>query len=144
VIVLDTTVLVYAVGDEHPLREPSRKLVEAITAGRVRATTSAEVVQEFAHVRSQRRGRVNAVSLARYFAELLSPLVAVIGSDLQEALELFQRHERLGAFDALLAAAAVRAGAEGLVSGDAAFGEVAALQFIPLGSRELDELLASS
>ena len=140
-IVLDTTVLVYAVGDEHPLREPSRRLVEAITGGRVRATTSVEVVQEFAHIRAQRRGRPNAVSLARYFAELLSPLIPVIGPDLEKGLQLFQRHERLGAFDALLAAATLRADADGFVSGDAAFGEISALPFVPLGSRELDALL---
>jgi predicted nucleic acid-binding protein len=141
VIVLDTTVLVYSVGDEHPLREPSRELIEAITAGRVRATTSVEVVQEFAHVRAQRRGRGNAVSLARYFAELLSPLMPVIGSDLEKALQLFQRHERLGAFDALLAAAALRAGADGFVSGDSAFGGISALPFVALGSSDLEELL---
>jgi predicted nucleic acid-binding protein len=142
VIVVDTTVLVYAVGEEHPLREPSRKLVEAITGGRVRATTSVEVVQEFAHVRSQRRGRANAVSVARYFADLLSPLMPVIGPDLERGLQLFQRHERLGAFDALLAAATLRAGVDSFVSGDAAFGEISGLPFVALGSPELDALLA--
>jgi predicted nucleic acid-binding protein len=141
VIVLDTTVLVYAVGEKHPLREPSRMLVEAITDGRVRATTSVEVVQEFAHVRAQRRERRNAVSLARFFAELLSPLLSVTGSDLERGLQLFQRHERVGAFDALLAAAAIRAGAESFVSGDTAFGEISALPFVALGSPELDTLL---
>jgi predicted nucleic acid-binding protein len=34
-IVLDTTVLVYAKGQDHPLREPCRALVEAIAAGNV-------------------------------------------------------------------------------------------------------------
>ena len=32
-IVLDTTVLVYATGAEHPLRSPCRALIEAVTAG---------------------------------------------------------------------------------------------------------------
>ena len=36
-MVLDTTVLVYAVGAEHRFRTPTRRLVEAISAGRVRA-----------------------------------------------------------------------------------------------------------
>ena len=52
-IVLDTTALVYAVGGEHPMREPSRRLVEAIAAGRIEATTTVEVIQEFVHVRAR-------------------------------------------------------------------------------------------
>ena len=123
-IVLDTSVLVYAVGDEHPLRTPSRRLVETVAAGRIRATTTVEVIQEFAHVRAQRRPRADAAMVARRFADLLSPLLSIVPTDLDKGLELFQKHERLGAFDALLASAALRTGADGLVSGDAAFEEV--------------------
>ena len=55
-IVLDTHVLAYAVGAEHPLRAPSRSVVAAIEAGTLRATTTVGVVQEFAHVRARRMG----------------------------------------------------------------------------------------
>lgn len=44
-IVLDTTVLVYAKGAEHPLRDPCRDLVAAIADERIAATTTAEVIQ---------------------------------------------------------------------------------------------------
>ena len=44
-IILDTTVLVYAVGEDHPLREPSRTIVSAIADGRLEATTTVEVVK---------------------------------------------------------------------------------------------------
>jgi uncharacterized protein len=141
VIVLDTSVLVHAVGDEHPLREPSRRVTQAIADGLVRATTTVEVIQEFAHVRAQRRPRSDAVTLARQFAELLGPLVPVIASDLEKALQLFQRYEALGAFNALLAAAALRAESDALVSGDSAFGRVPGLRFVSLGSAELDSLI---
>jgi predicted nucleic acid-binding protein len=142
VIVLDTSVLVYAVSDDHPLRTPSRRVVEAVAAGRIRATTTVEVVQEFANVRTQRRPRADAAALARRFAELLGPLLPVVPEDLDKGLELFQKHERLGAFDALLAAATLRTRADGLVSGDAAFEEVPGLRYLGLGAPELDELLA--
>nr|MBA2294907.1 VapC toxin family PIN domain ribonuclease [Actinomycetota bacterium] len=45
-IVLDTTVLVYAVGDDHQLREPARAIVAAVESGDVQATTTVEAVQE--------------------------------------------------------------------------------------------------
>src|SRR5579871_5895007 len=48
-ILLDTTVLSYAVGDEHPLRDPCRSLLTAHGDGHIEATTTIEVVQEFTH-----------------------------------------------------------------------------------------------
>lgn len=49
---LDTTILVYAKGADHPLRDPCRRLIAAIEEGRVLATTTSEVIQEFVHVRA--------------------------------------------------------------------------------------------
>ena len=43
-IVLDTTVLVYSVGSDHPLRAPCRSLIEAIGDGEIAATTTVEVI----------------------------------------------------------------------------------------------------
>lgn len=82
------------------------------------------------------------MTLARSFAELLGPLVEIQADDLQAGLELFQRHEQLGAFDAVLAAVALGRDAEALLSADAAFGSVGKLRFVALGSPELDDLLA--
>ena len=122
-IVLDTTVLVYAVGTAHPLRDPCRDLLGAIAAGRLAAATTVEVLQEFTHVRARRRGREDAAALARDYLDLLAPLLVVGEDDLQEGLRLYARSDRLGAFDAVLAATAARANATALVSADAAFAE---------------------
>lgn len=129
-IVVDTTVLVYAVGIDHPLRDPCRDLVAAIGDGRARATTTPEVVQEFAHVRSRRRGHSDAAALAEDFARLLSPLMVVDEDDLHDGLSLFGEHDGLGAFDAVLAAASMRRGADALVSADRAFGEIPHLAYV--------------
>jgi predicted nucleic acid-binding protein len=141
VIVLDTTVLAYAVGGEHPLREPGRRLVAAIEAGQVRATTTTGVVQEFAHVRARRVGRADAAAVARHWAALLAPLLFSTTDDLDLGLELFERHESLGSFDAVLAATAVRAEAHALVSADRAFAGVAGLRHVDLASPELERQL---
>jgi hypothetical protein len=50
-IVLDTTVLVYAKGADHPLRDPCRSLIAAVADGAIQATTSIEVIQEAARWR---------------------------------------------------------------------------------------------
>lgn len=124
-IVLDTTVLVYAKAAHHPLRNPCRELIAAVADGATEATTSAEVIQEFVHVRARRRPRTDAAGLGRDYTELLAPLLPITADDLERGLSWFERHEQLGAFDAVLAAAATASGATALVSADGAFASLA-------------------
>lgn len=107
-ILVDTTVLVYAVGTEHPLRDPCRDFVRLVGEGVVAATTTVEVVQEFVHVRARLRGRADAADRARELIALFAPLVRPDHHDLERGLALFAADERLGAFDAVLAAVAIR------------------------------------
>jgi predicted nucleic acid-binding protein len=123
VIVLDTTVLVYAKGADHPLRDPCRRLIAAIAGRQIEATTTVEVVQEFVHVRARRRDRADAALLGSDYIELLAPLLPVTAEHLRRGLSLFEGTQRLGAFDAVLTAAALDAGASALVSADTAFAE---------------------
>ena len=129
-IFLDTTVLVYAKGADHELREPCRTLIAAIAAADIAATTSTEVIQEFVHVRARRRGRADAAALGRDYASLLAPLVSVSTETLHAGLSLFASDEQLGAFDAVLAATAIAVGATALVSADAAFAAVAGIDHV--------------
>jgi predicted nucleic acid-binding protein len=142
VILLDASVLAYAVGAEHPLRDPSRRIVEAVESGALAATTTAGVIQGFVSVRSRRRPRGDAVSLGRDFATLLSPLVSVESRDLDLGLRIFERSGQLGPFDAVLAAVAINRDAEALVSSDRGFRGVRDLRHVDLGGPEFDELLA--
>jgi uncharacterized protein len=124
VILLDTTVLVYAKGQDHALREPCRELIQAIAERRIEATTTVEVVQEFVHVRARHRDRSDAAALGRDYAELLSPLLNVTAQDLTNGLALFERTQDLGAFDAVLAASVARNGISAVVSADRGFARV--------------------
>jgi predicted nucleic acid-binding protein len=124
VILLDTTVLVYAKGLDHPLRDPCRELIEAVASRRIEATSTVEVIQEFVHVRARRRDRSDAASLGRDYAELLSPLLSPTIDDLDAGLALFEHTQALGAFDAVLAACAARAGVSAIVSADVGFADL--------------------
>ena len=140
-IVLDTTVLVYAVGVEHPLRDPCRAVIEATSDGVLAATTTVEVIQEFAHVRSRRRGRADAARVATAYSELLAPLLVVDADDLRAGLDLFDQAKDLGAFDCVLAAVAVGRGAGALVSADGAFGGVEGLRHVDPLTADLLQVL---
>jgi len=140
--ILDTTVLVYAKGSEHPFREPCRQLIAAVAEGSVQATTTVEAIQEFVHVRARRRDRADAAALGRDYADLLSPLLTIGTEDLERGLALYERSEGLGAFDAVLAAAAEAAGARALVSADTGFAELRTLQHIVPDAAGLQRLKA--
>jgi predicted nucleic acid-binding protein len=123
------------------LRDPCRELIAAIADRRVEASTTVEVIQEFAHVRAQRRDRADAAALASDYADLLSPLLSATGEHLRHGLSLFERNRNLGAFDAVLAAIALDSGSEALVSADAAFAGVEALPHITPDAAGIAKLL---
>jgi uncharacterized protein len=139
-IVLDTTVFAYAAGSDHPLREPCRHLMDAHAQGIVAATTTIEVVQEFAHVHARRQPRSAAVLRARELLVAVNLLETRV-VDLNLGLELFEQYPALGAFDAVLAAVALNRGAEALVSADRGFGQVAGLNWIGPATTDLVRLL---
>ena len=118
-ILVDTTCLVYAVGDDHDRRASARALIDAALRGSVTARTTSQVIMEFAHVRGRRRNRQDAASLARDFSDLLGPLEPTTAPDVSTAVTLWQDNPQIGTFDALLLAVAVRTGAEAIVSEDA-------------------------
>ncbi|MQA15771.1 MAG: PIN domain-containing protein [Pseudonocardiaceae bacterium] len=140
-IVLDTTVLLYAVGTEHELREPCRRLLAA--PRRFALTTTSGVIQEFVHVRSRRRSRSDAVALGRSYLTLLRPLLDVPEHAVADALSLLEEHGSLGAFDAVLAAASQRVGCRAVVTADRAFAEIDDLPVVFPAEVGVAELLRS-
>lgn len=128
-MLLDTTVLVYAVGGEHRFREPCRRLVAAVDARAIVARTTVEVLQEFVHVRSQRRDRADAVARARSYLTLFGPLLVTDEMHLVEALAIFRSSPTVGMFDALLASVAIATGAP-LVSADRGFAVIPGLEHV--------------
>jgi len=75
-VILDTTILAYAVGDAHPLQEGSTRVLAAHRDGSLRATTTAEVIQAFAHIYARRRTREEPARLAGFYLDALDPVTA--------------------------------------------------------------------
>lgn len=128
-IVLDTTVLAFARGAEHPLKDPSVALLERVAMGELTATTTVEVVQEFAHVHARRgRGPAAAAAQARLLHRILTPLVTPTEDDLDVGLAIYAMGQ-VGCFDAVLAATARRLEAT-LVSADRGFATIDGLSYV--------------
>lgn len=137
---LDTNVFLYALGGPSPYREPCRRILELLATGALEGEVSTDLVQEFLHVRQRRIGDRHAAAEAARLVAILVALHDVTASELTRALALFQRHEQLGARDAMFAAIALNRGLETIVTADRGFDGIAGLRRIdPLD----DEALAS-
>ncbi len=101
--------------------------MEAVVAKSVEATTTPEVIQEFAHVRARRTGRAVAVAEALDLFGALDPLLTIDAASLTVGLRLYAETPVIGSFDAVLAAAAITLAADGLVSADRGFADIKGL-----------------
>lgn len=142
VAVLDTNVLIYVVGGDDHLRLPARRLIRHIADGEIRATTTHQVIQEFAHVFARRRDRTEAVRVARSYVDLLRPLLTTSEDDLRLGLAWWRDLPGLGAFDAVLAAAcADSATTRVLVTADRGIVDSGAVPSVALDDPQLWERL---
>jgi len=132
-LLVDTSVLVYASGTDHPLREPAIRLLRDITAQQTQATTTPEVLREYSHVRGKHLDRPSTLAQAERLAGLLAPLTVVGQQDVLGALHLWSKTPAIGAFDAVLASIAL-ARDWSVVSSDRGFGSVAGLTWVDLAA----------
>ena len=125
-IFVDTNVIVYAVGSEHPLLAPSVQFFREIRRNATPLVISSEVLQELLHV-YQRVGRVSqwddALALLYFFSVDIQTLTA---EDVMNARLLHDRFPDLQARDLCYLAVSQRVGASSLKTFDRRLGLAAA------------------
>lgn len=126
-VLVDTAVFAYALGAQHPYREPCRSIVAGAARRILRLEASADMLQELAHVRLRRTGdRAVAADDARDAAALCE-LHEVRPDDALRALALFRDSPALSARDAVFAAIAIGRGIPALLSPDRDFDSIPGL-----------------
>ena len=127
---LDTNIFVYAVGNPHPLQEVVWRFFAESSDQGVPLCTSAEVLQELAHIylRVGRRGSFDAaISLLARFDIEVWPLEQ---EDVALARQLHEQHPNLSARDLCHLASCQRRGATEMMTFDGdlavAFGDAPA------------------
>ena len=126
----DTSIFVYALGAEHPYREPCREIVRKAAAGDLQGEASADLLQELTHQRARRTGdRLGAAKAARNVAAL-AWWHPVEPNDVQRGIDLFEMHKELNARDAVFAALAINRGIDAILATDRAFDEIDGLERI--------------
>jgi predicted nucleic acid-binding protein len=120
-ILVDTNVILYAIGGPHTYAEPCRQMVALAGEGRFEMEAPTDLVQEVLHHRARRLGdRRQAATEARAAAGLCR-LHAVEPLDAGYAAELFADSDRLSARDAVFVAVALRHDLDVILSADGDF-----------------------
>lgn len=123
-ILVDSNVLMYAGGAEHPNKRPALAFLKRCASGELEAAVDAEVLQEIMHrYRALNRwpeGRA-VYELAR---ELFPEVLAVTGQVMDEAKKLADYDPALSARDAVHAAVVVTYRLEGICTFDPDFDRI--------------------
>jgi uncharacterized protein len=90
-VFVDSNIPMYVAGREHPLREPSRRVLARVQAGELEGCTSTEVLQEVLYRYVGLRRPDLAVEVYDLFVGLCSTVFPVTLADTDRARDLVRR-----------------------------------------------------
>jgi Predicted nucleic acid-binding protein, contains PIN domain len=129
-VFIDTAVIIYAAGGDHPLRDPCGRIIAGIGDGDIDAVTSAEVIQEILHrhlsVRRSKVARAQAIEALDLFA----PVLPITHALMRRVPDLALRYPSLDARDLVHVATCIHEGITKIISPDRGFDQVAEVRRI--------------
>lgn len=127
---IDTAIIMYAAGGEHPLRAPSRNILQRIGDGDLDGVVSVEVIQEIVH-RFTRIGRSGIGQAQAIEAmDLFAPVLPITHALMRRVPELAARYPRLDSRGVVHVATCIHEGISEMISPDLAFDQVAEVRRI--------------
>jgi hypothetical protein len=127
---VDTAIPMYAAGGDHPLRDPSLRILRLVREGDLDAVTSTEVVQEVAHRFLAIRRPEIASQLALDVLDLFAPVLPITHALMRRVPDLARKYPSLSARDLVHVATCIHEGISEIVSPDRAFDQVAEIRRI--------------
>ena len=125
---IDTNIIIYAVGRPHPYKEPCAHLLRDASTDAGAYTIDAEVLQELLHVYTMRAERSQALQVFDRSLRLFPDPLPIGRSELVRARDLMEQHTHLSSRDALHAAVVMTNDLEGIVTTDQGFRMVLGLE----------------
>jgi uncharacterized protein len=130
IVFIDTSVVMYAAGGDHPLRDPCQRIIEGISDGSIDGVTSAEVVQEILHRFLAIGRQEEGATLAERTQDLMAPVLPITHALMRRVPLLAGRYPSLAARDLVHVATCLHEGITEIVSTDRGFDQVAELRRI--------------
>lgn len=120
-VFVDTAVIMYAGGRDHPLRAPCQLLLRRIADQRLDAVTSVEVIQEILHRFTALRLPDIGAAMARDALDLFAPVLPVTHAVMRRMPDLVAHYPALAARDLVHAATCLHEGISEIVTPDEGF-----------------------
>jgi len=92
-IFIDTSIIMYAAGKEHPNKEPSVELLKLVAIGEVEAVINVEVIQEIFHRYTMIKMKEKGIKLAKNIMRLIPRIYSIELSDVIKAMEILRRYD---------------------------------------------------
>ena len=131
IVFVDTSVLMYAAGGDHALREPCRTIVDGIGRRSIAAVTSIEVVQEILHRYLSIGRAAGGIALAEETMGLFAPVLPITHALMRRIPDLAGRYPALSARDLIHVATCIHEGITEILSSDRGFDAVQEVRRIP-------------
>ncbi|MBI2856480.1 MAG: type II toxin-antitoxin system VapC family toxin [Chloroflexi bacterium] len=125
---LDTNVMMYALGKPHPYKAPCQKIMEMSERALREFTIDVEILQEILHTFWLRQEREKGIQKVKDLLLIFPDTVPVGAREISTAMGIFGQYHRLSSRDAIHAAVVMIHGLEGIVSADRAFDQVPGLR----------------
>ena len=120
-VFIDTSVVMYAAGGEHPLRDPCQRIIDGISDGTIDAVTSAEVVQEILHRFLAIGLPEEGATLAERTQDLMAPVLPITHALMRRVPLLAGRYPSLAARELVHVATCIHEGIGEIISADHGF-----------------------
>ncbi|MEO5884922.1 MAG: type II toxin-antitoxin system VapC family toxin [Candidatus Limnocylindrales bacterium] len=130
-VFIDTAVIMYAGGGDHPLRAPCAGVMDAIDSGKIEAVISVEVIQEILHRFLSIRQPEIAINMATAALSTFAPVLPITHALMRRAPDLAKRYPALSARDLIHVATCIHEGIREIISTDRGFDQVSELRRIP-------------
>ena len=125
---LDSNILMYCFGKDHPLKDPCKKIIDLLGRGVIAAVTDTEVLQEilYRYISIKKQGL--AFELCEAAIALCQAILPVTLQDIRLAKEILFKHTNINVRDAVHAASMQHNRLGKILSADTHFDSIAGVQ----------------
>jgi predicted nucleic acid-binding protein len=118
---IDTNVVIYAVGKAHPLQDEARRVLDRVAEGTLHANVDAELLQEVLHVYDARKEQRKGFDTVNDLLVIFPNPIQIGREEIETARDLMRAYSVLSARDAIHAAVVQTHDLEGIVTADNVF-----------------------
>ena len=110
---IDTDIIMYALGKPHSLKEPCRAILQKVVQGRINANIDVEVLQELLYVYDSRGERRKGLKILKENLILFPNPLTIGKNDIVKATDLMTKHSTLNPRDAIHCTVVINSNLEG-------------------------------